>query len=204
MTVVLGILPERAGVACDEALFSLLAIVERGHPFFRVKYTRADKQRNTLAQMLLDSDYSHILMLDVDHKHPVDIVERLLVHDKPVMSGLSFRRGPPYEPTAWAYDDGDLLSLAAVPTESFQTDFVGGACLMIAREVFETIPPPWFTIEYGKWLGEDLAFCAKCREHNIPIWVDPTVQSPHLMKGWVDQNVSDTFRRQYESRSAAK
>ena len=200
--VLLGILPFRTGVADEDSLWSLLEIMRRGYPFLKVDCQRTDKQRNEMARLLLASPYSHILMLDADHKHPPDIVERLVqrVIDDPtrlVVSGLSFRRGPPYDPTAWVVgENGQVKHMIQnkIPHGLVEVDIVGGSALLIHRSVFERIEWPWFELTYvkGQYAGEDVTFCNKCRTAGIKIYSDTTVQSPHLAKRWIDE---ETFNK---------
>lgn len=84
---VVAVLPERHGVASPETLFDLIAIAMRGHQFIRTQYARTDLQRNMLAEHLLRSDFTHILMLDADHRYQPDIVERLTRWVKPMEDG---------------------------------------------------------------------------------------------------------------------
>jgi hypothetical protein len=44
-------------------------------------------------------------------------------------------------------------------------------------EVFDKIPDPWFE---WKELGEDIDFCLKCKDHDIPIWCDTDLILPHI------------------------
>ena len=202
MNVILGILPFRTGAADEDSLWSLLEIAQRGYPFLKIDCQRTDKQRNEMAKMLLQSPYTYLLMLDADHKHPPDIVDRLMQHvkDDPaklVVSGLSFRRGAPYDPTAWIVgDDSHVMHMKPneIPKGLVEVDIVGGSALLIHRVVFDMIPWPWFELTYkdGHYAGEDVTFCNKCRAAGIKIYSDTTVQSPHLTKKWIDE---ETFNR---------
>jgi hypothetical protein len=213
--VLIGILPERNGVPTADILFDLLAIAIRGHSFVRTQYARTDLQRNKLAEHLLRTDYTHLLMLDADHRHPSDIVERLtrwVKRDpqKLVIAGLAFRRGQPYDPQAYVARDGGRLYQ---PTEFkpglVKVDFAGTAAMLISREVFLRLPRPWFAFDYrgateGKWPGEDIWFCEACRAAGINVWVDMTCISPHLAESWIDEKTYETFREMMaESAEAA-
>lgn len=206
--VLIGLLPERNGVPSADILFDLLAIAIRGHAFVRTSYARTDLQRNKLAEHLLTTDYTHILMLDADHKHPEDIVERLarwVVRDpqKLVVAGLAFRRGQPYDPQAYvARDDGKLYQPSEFRPGLVKVDYAGTAAMLISREVFLRLPRPWFAFDYsycsagegGKWPGEDMWFCQLCRDAGIGVYVDFTCVSPHLAESWINQRTYETFQ----------
>ena len=217
---VVAVLPERHGVASSETLFDLIAIAQRGHPFIRTQYARTDLQRNKLAEHLLQTDFTHVLMLDADHRYPPDIVERLTRWVRPklttddrrpttaandgaerlVVAGLAFRRCEPYDPNVYLVDRErhELLQPAEWGKGLMPVDIAGTAAMLISRTVFERLPKPWFAMDYsgaadGKWPGEDIWFCERCREAGIRIWVDTTTICPHLREGWVDQRTYESY-----------
>jgi len=182
-----------------------LAIAIRGHAFVRTSYARTDLQRNKLAEHLLTTDYTHLLMLDADHRHPADIVERLsrwVVRDpgKLVIAGLAFRRGQPYDPQVYLARgaDGKLYQPSQFKPGLVRIDYAGTAAMLISREVFERIEKPWFAFDYshadaGKWPGEDMWFCQACRDAGISIYADFSCVSPHLAESWIDQRTYESF-----------
>jgi len=206
--VLVGVLPERHGVPTAEIFFDFIAIATRGHPFVRLPYSRTDLARNMLAEHLLNEPRcTHLLMLDCDHRHPPDIVERLRarVEEDPrrlVVAGLAFRRGVPFDPCMYIADETGNVYVPEQwqPGSLLKVDLVGTAAILIAREVFERLSRPWFAFDYshadeGKWPGEDIWFSRRCMEAGIDIWVDTGVVSPHLIDNFVDER---TFRTHLE------
>src|ERR1044071_1567025 len=62
---------------------------------------RVDVNRNNIVRMFLQAskrDDDTLVMLDSDHVHPADIVERLVAHDVGVVGALAFTRGAPFMP----------------------------------------------------------------------------------------------------------
>ena len=213
MRVMVGLLPERNGVPSAEILFDLIAIAQRGHPFVRMPYTRTDLARNSLAEHLLrETQFTHLLMLDADHRHPQDIVERLsrwVVKDpgRLVVAGMAFRRGVPFDPCIFM-ESNDGTGSTYVPAEwergLMRVDLSGTAAMLISRKVFEQLPRPWFAYDYGsaeqpQYPGEDIWFCRQCQRAGIPIYVDTTTVSPHLLESWVNEQ---TFRSYLEAAQA--
>lgn len=204
--VMVGLLPERNGVPSAEILFDLIAIAQRGHQFVRLPYTRTDLARNSLGEHLLrETQFTHVLMLDADHRHPQTIVERLSKWveqdpEKLVVAGLAFRRGRPFDPCM--YMEADDGSGVFVPSEWARglvpVDLVGTAAILISRKVFERLPRPWFAYDYsgaaqGWWPGEDIWFCRACKAAGIQIYVDTTTVSPHMFESWVDEQTFRTY-----------
>lgn len=150
---------------------------------------------------LADQQFTHLLMLDSDHLHPVDIVERMarwVNHEaKPLaISALNYQRKEPYRPAAFFFDGPSLglLHLATWPEGLVKVDAVGASALLIAREVFDKIQEPWFDFHYmpvegspvPRFIGEDIWFCKKLGGAGIPIYVDTTTTCPHAGETFVD------------------
>ena len=83
-----------------------------------------------------------------------------------------------------------------------KVDRLGTGSILIAREVFETIPPPWFVNDYSQgwrdaWPGEDIGFNKLCKEHGIKLWVDVTVTSPHITPAIIDGGTWETWKNNH-------
>jgi hypothetical protein len=196
---IVGIPLERAISYADEVFWNFVIIAQQGWPFIRLPYTRVDVARNKMADHLLRSEYTHLVMLDLDHAHPANVVGRLCQRASEghqVVAGLNFRRGKPYEPLAFTLgDDGVCAILNWEQDEMVEVDAVATCAIIIAREVFETIPgPPWFYYDYSVvsedvYPTEDITFCRLCREHGIKIFVDTGLISPHMITGQINETV---------------
>lgn len=205
--VVAGVLQERAMSHSDDVFYNFWAIAQQGLPVIPMPYGRTDVTRNKMAIQLLRSDHTHLLMLDIDHKHPWDIVQRLarwVLADKEikVVGGINFRRSAPFEPCAGYWGNDDLWY---PPTEwkpgLLKVDMLGTGSILIAREVFELIPPPWFYNDYSMawkdiWPGEDIMFSKLCNEYGIDLYVDTTTTSPHLADSLIGEG---TFKQHLEN-----
>jgi hypothetical protein len=210
-----GALPHRAdleaegvcvlvGVPLERSLPSLVfasfwAIARGGWPLLDVGYGRTDLNRNRFAEALLESNATHLLMLDLDHVHPPDVVERHArwALERPeclVIGGMHFRRGEPFDPLAFAYGpDGALHPLADWPRGGLiEVHALGHGTLLVHRSVFEQLAPPWWGYDYGRasegvYPTEDMYFCYLCREAGIRLWVDTTISSPHIIENLITE-----------------
>ncbi len=211
--VVVAVLTERNGVPTDDIFNRFIAIARRGHAFLPCTFKRTETQRNLLASGLLQSDYTHLLMLDADHLHPVDVVERLMGHvltdpRRLVMSGLSFRRGPPFDPTAWYESPEGVRPMQQWPHGLIKVDLIGGFCTLVNREVFERLEWPWFrivcSVKDRTFGGEDIYFSRKCKQAGIDLWVDTDCISPHLTQAWVTEATYRQYMAEWEKRQHGK
>lgn len=199
--VLVAPLIERTISYADLVFPSIMQIAAQGPVILNMPYQRTDLARNKAVIELLKTDFTHLLMLDIDHVHPPDIIQRLsrwVISDPKniqVVGGLNFRRSVPYDPCAYKNgDDGTMWTIEwDKNTTLMEVDRLGTGSIMIAREVFETIPPPWFTNDYSQawrdaWPGEDIGFSRLCQKHGIKMWVDVTTTSPHITPGLIDES----------------
>jgi len=108
--IALAIPIERAISHAGIVFYNFLYIASQAPWFIEAPYGRIDIVRNNIAIQLLKSQCTHVLMLDVDHKHPVRIIQEfakwaMIRPDAQVISGLNFRRGEPYDPVAGNLSD---------------------------------------------------------------------------------------------------
>jgi len=197
--ILVAFLLERTISYADLVFPACMQIAAQGPVVLNMPYQRTDLARNRASMELLKSDFTHLLMLDIDHVHPHDIIQRLakwVLKDPKkyqVVGGLNFRRSEPYDPCAYKISaDGSMYTIAwEKDDEIVEVDRLGTGSILIAREVLETIPPPWFVNDYSQawrdaWPGEDIGFNKKCQESGIKMWVDLTVTSPHITPAIID------------------
>lgn len=197
--ILVAFLLERTISYADFVFPACMQIAAQGPAVLNLPYMRTDLARNRASIELLKSNFTHLLMLDIDHVHPHNIIQRLakwVVEDPKkyqVVGGLNFRRSAPYDPCAYRVaKDGTMTTVAWDENDTIlEVDRLGTGSIMISREVFEALPPPWFTNDYSQawrdaWPGEDIGFSKLCRENGIKLWVDVTVTSPHFTPSIID------------------
>lgn len=209
--ICVGVLHERAMSYADKVFPRFWGIAQQGVPLLTQSYGRTDVIRNKMAVQFLKSYFTHLIMLDVDHMHPTDIVQRFarwVLRDPGVqiVGGLNFRRGEPYDPCCFVLgDNGSYYTPVDWDQGLVEVDALGTGSIMIAREVFEMIEPPWFYNDYSKvwedeWPGEDMGFCEKCRASGIKMWVDTTTTSPHMIDAFVDEGCFRTYNADHNDK----
>jgi len=188
--VMLGIPIERAISYADEVFFNFMSIAQYGPVMLKLPCMPIELYRNFAARELLRSDCTHLLMLDVDHKHPDTIIQMLarwvlLFPEVRIVSALAFMRQEPYKPVM-----GQIKQEHRHPTYInwrrglMKIEHPSTAAILIHRSVFEEIEPPWFERMYGQvmqniWPGEDTGFFQKCNDAHIDMYVDTTTETPH-------------------------
>jgi len=184
------------GVVDAEFLESMLALVTQTRHNLQVSYTYSGpliaRSRNLLAERFLKSDKQYFLSVDTDVVFEPEHVDKLLAHDKDVVSGLYYgldRNTFDRFPVALRrLDDG---SWPPVDEESLkdglqQVDAVGMGFCLIKRRVFETLgastklaQPFGELIVDGRAFGEDSTFSYRATQAGFEIWLDPSVRVGH-------------------------
>ena len=184
----------------QKAFFGFAEVMCQGWPLARLEYTRNDIARCKFAEFLVESTFTHLVMLDSDHVHPGDIVPRLArwfqayPDEVQIVGGLNFRRGEPFDPCAFIDPgDGSYRRMAEWATGAIEVEALGAGSMMIHRSVFETLPHgtghPWFGYDYSidGWPGTDMWFSSRCRKAGIALWCDTTTTSPHIGDLLIDE-----------------
>lgn len=164
-------------------------------------YRVTNQSRNLLVHKMLAGDWTHILMLDSDMLFPAGTLGRLLSHDVDIVGGFYLRKVRGNLPCVARYNEnGRPCSVWPLPHLE-EVDALGTGAILIKREVFENIDPPWF--EYKpvedkydgtklEQISEDYVFCDKAKAAGYKIHVDgslicghvgPYVVWPHMNKG---------------------
>jgi hypothetical protein len=167
---------------------TVAAILEMARPFpsdlMVFQGALVDRARNRLIEQMLDHpmEPTHLFFLDADIVPASNTLVKLLAADKPIVSGLYRRRLPPYEPMALLRRGHALRPIPVRGPRLRKVNVVGAGCLLIRREVFEKIAPPWFTSEWTDkgHLSEDFSFCRKARQRGFEIYVDTKIRPLHL------------------------
>ena len=142
--------------------------------------------RNWCARKFIDdTDYDYLWFIDADTLPPIDALKLLIDQDAPIISGIVNvgRRGSygPIETVPAVMDKGDD-GYHSVGYESgvHRVDVCGAACMMVRRDVFETLPFPFFTEQpWGKMRGEDLRFCIDAGKHGFNTYAHFDVRCYH-------------------------
>lgn len=165
--------------------------------------------RNAVVADFLTTELEWLLWTDTDMGFAPDTVTRLLACDVPIVGGLTFAArevdddgmgGHRIQPAPvlfkWSLDDDGFVPWLDYPRDRLvQVAGTGSALILVHRSVFEHIAgavgPRWYdpmTLEAtGGYVGEDLAFCARCTKAGIPIFVHTGVLTTHQKTVWLGE-----------------
>lgn len=184
--------------------------------FIAVRYSTGGivKARNEAVAMFMsakqDSDW--LFWSDTDMGFAEDTLDRLLAAadpvERPIMGALCFASkeirpdglngywtAPLPTVMDWKVTPSGEAGFAArfdyAPDSVVRCSGTGSACILIHRSVFDKIGPdpyePLRNPSTGELIGEDLSFCARASQNDIPIHVHTGVPTSHLKPVWMGE-----------------
>lgn len=170
----------------------------------------------TVADVLKAKEVTHLFFVDSDVVLPLDIVTRFIKHNQPIVSGWylsrksqnpvagdfienpttktyeSIRAVPDQFPKTKSYTLPELLTKTKEKTGLIKVGYVGLGCMLIKREVLETLSHPNRPLFYEDRVtqhgfSEDLYFALICAQNQIPLQIDSAAFCPHFTFGLIDQ-----------------
>ncbi len=169
--------------------------------------------RNMLAAKAVEIGADYVLWLDSDQTFNPDLLVRMwktLTENKlDILTGLYFRRVPPYSPVL--FDKLDMKDGICewtdwkdkpIPLELFEVGGCGFGCVLMKTDVFFDVQG-----KYGDMfgpinrVGEDLSFCWRARQCGYKVFCDPDIICGHVGYAVIDER----FNREYnEARATEK
>lgn len=146
--------------------------------------------RNLIVEQALKNDCSHVLFLDDDVYPGLDIIFKLLKHDKDVVCALQLKRNYPHVPLVFDKYLGDnKFRHLKLEDQSglVKIEGAGLGAILIKTSVFKHLEEPYF--RFGELrkdqMGEDLGFFFKLRELGIESYCDLDCVVGHAFSGIV-------------------
>lgn len=179
-----------------EFVAQLLRLVQKVgiNNFCMMQNAMINQCRDSLVQVAIRKGVEYIMWLDDDMIVPDDVIERLLAHNKDIVSGIYFGRKN-FRPLLFdvtpEQENGDTVYSIQNHTEYpesgiFKVDGIGFGCVLTKVSVLKKI---WDCPDEGigrtcfdfiGGIGEDLSFAIRCQRLGIETWVDPTIKCGHL------------------------
>lgn len=133
------------------------------------------QQRADMVRECLASGCSHLLFLDDDMAFPMTALYDLLAADKDIVAANCVTKTIPPTPTARDIHN-NRIPINDQLTGLQEVGSVGCAVMLVKADVFKKLPKPWFNFEYrpskDDFVGEDVFFCWKSREHGFKVYID--------------------------------
>lgn len=159
--------------------------------------------RNSIATRAMQNEFDYVLWLDSDMVFTPDTLERLMKtlteNDYDIVTGLYFRRVPPYSPVIFdrLEMDGEVCywgEFKEIPDVPFEVGACGFGCVLMKTDVFFDVQG-----KFGQMFapignnGEDIAFCWRARHCGYKIYCDPSILCGHVAYSVVDDKFFKAF-----------
>lgn len=160
--------------------------------------------RNSLATMAIQMDADYVFWLDSDMVFQPDTLVRMMdtvqKHDIDMLTGLYFRRVPPYSPVLFDKLEMrtktvlDWSEFKTIPEDLFEVGGCGFGCVLVNTEVLMSVQG-----KHGNMFapmgnnGEDIAFCIRARDCGYKIICDPSIICGHVGYSVVDDQFFKAF-----------
>lgn len=159
--------------------------------------------RNAIATEAIKMDADYVLWLDSDMVFKPDTLIRMLetlkANDLDILSGLYFRRVPPYSPVLFDKiemdgEECDYSEFQSIPDGLFEVGACGFGCVLMKTDVFFDVQS-----KFGNMFapigntGEDVAFCWRARQCGYKVFCDPSVICGHVGYSVVDEQFFKAF-----------
>ena len=142
--------------------------------------------RRNIVRLALEKNADWVWFVDDDMMFPINHLERLLIHDVPLVASLYLNRKPPFGPMAYnstkVIDNKQVwatVSLNGAPeTGLVEIIAAGTGGMLIKTDVFRAIPyDTWFLHDEGT---EDLPFCARVVAAGFSLYLDLEARMGHI------------------------
>ena len=162
---------------------------------------RGDMVRYEYANMILaDTSYGPddaLLLLDGDQKHPLDMLEKLRLHDLDMVCAHYYRRDEgriqsmcfelgdgtwPYKP----FDNPPKEGLHEIGTTGF-------GCVLIKKKVLQALNA--VTPEGTNMMETDFTFFHKARQLGFRLWLDASLNSDHAVIVWLNHELAERLKK---------
>lgn len=143
--------------------------------------------RDELCRIAIEEKTDYLMFIDSDMVFPSGALQRLLADNVRMVSGLCFRRRPPYSPCIWktvrlGIPSNDVEDYPDYPDDSvFPIGGCGMALCLVKTDVLKAVMEADGTcFQPMRGFGEDISFCLRAIKHGVQPWCDSRVKAGHV------------------------
>ena len=167
--------------------------------------------RNEIAKRALLDEADLVMWFDSDMVFNPDTLSRLLKHiddGADMVTGVYYRRTPPFSPTIFETMEIDEEKQEAVwtefkeiPTGLFEVAACGFGCVLMRAEMFVAVFSKFGNMfsPIGN-VGEDIAFCWRARQCGYKIMCDPSIGLGHVGHTIITEDFYNNYNKAVESK----
>lgn len=136
-------------------------------------------QREFFRKHALENGYDYLYFLGADTIPPLDILPRLLAHNKDVVGGIYYGRQcaenrEPDTAVAWKHGESNKKEDLEKQKDLIEIDGMGMDCVLFSREALEKVS--WLSWEQN---DDDYPYYDKLKEQGFKIYLDTSIVCEH-------------------------
>lgn len=169
--------------------------------------------RNDLAMQAIQTGFDWVFWLDSDMVFQQDILVQMLdvarEKDLDFLSGIYFRRVPPYTPVAFDHLEVDEKNncewseFEELPQSLFEVGGCGFGGVLVKTEVLAKVQEKFGNMFFPiAQMGEDLSFCWRARQCGYKVWMDPTIVLGHVGYSVINRKFYESYKSVSEREEA--
>jgi len=149
---------------------------------------QTDQVRNLIADWAVRG-FDYLFSVDSDIAFAPDTLEKLLAHDKDLVSGLYIQRKPGQH-ILEVYEENGRGGVTNIPYDKIrnlglvQIASCGFGCVLVKSNVLRTVGYPQFkyhsALDHKNTVSEDVDFCRKATAAGFTLWADTSVLCRHI------------------------
>lgn len=147
----------------------------RIYPEIAAQASCLSRARQLALNKAIAGNFTHWLSLDDDMLFPNDVVDRLLAHDKPVVTANYRRKNADNVLGVCMGLDGQIINSTG-KTGIENIGWMGGGLFLADIQKIKSVPAPHFEVvwceERQDYYDQDMYFSMKVRHHGHEIWCD--------------------------------
>jgi glycosyltransferase involved in cell wall biosynthesis len=149
---------------------------------------RVDQVRNLIADWVVNG-FDYLFSVDSDISFERDTLQKLLAHDKDMVSGLYIQRVPGTQ-IVEIYEHNQFGGVVNIPYDRLKNRGLvsiascGFGCVLVKKQVFQHVGYPQFeyhpAISHSNTISEDVDFCKKALAKGFGIFADTSILCKHI------------------------
>lgn len=157
-------------------------------PWFDGALDRIIASRNVLRQKVLDEGYDYFFSLEQDVVPPPDVLERMIKHDKKMITGVYFAHNTlpdgsmPLIPLVYKLIDEKTLTMVPIDKQEFENNKLievvsaGLGCLLIHKDILKKVK-----FRYEGKVFDDRFFFIDCHHKSFKAFCDTSIKCKHYI-----------------------
>ena len=144
-----------------------------------------DVAANMTIKVALDKGAEELFFICADQGVPRNVLARMRSHDADIVGALTASRQNNHPWLIYNFGPDGHATPIITDAPAQRVDYVGPGCMLVKASVFRTLPQPWWDTRVSEdgtsvTSSSDFSFFRKAKEHGMRVFVDATLESPHL------------------------